>query len=96
MAKVATNRLFAYLVVTIVVGGCGAGSSSSPANRAAYEKKVGADETKANAFVASLAAMPFAGRQGYAGAHPDEVRNMMKIPDPALQEKFRGLMLNRR
>ena len=82
--------------VVFVVFGCGPGPvASAPANRIAFEKKVGADEGKANAFVAGLAALPFAERADYANSHRADVRNMDLIPDPTLQTKFRNLMTNR-
>lgn len=80
----------------LLVIGCGPGPvASAPANRIAFEKRMGSDETKANAFVASLAALPFADRANYAYAHRAEMRNVAMIPDPAIQTKFRKLMSNR-
>ena len=62
---------------------------------AKFEKRVGADEGKAQQFLSTLESQPAAARADYMRAHPDEVSNMAKIPDPALQAKFRGLVTNR-
>ena len=86
----------AILVAALSAIGCASDvSASSEANRKQYEKRVGADETKAKAFVDTLASMSFPQREPYAKEHPTEVRNMALIPDPTLQTKFRNLMTNR-
>jgi len=97
MAKAVTRALLVLpaALVVLVAAGCGLGSAASPANRQAFEKRVGSDESKARAFVASLAGMPFGSRNDYARAHPQDVRNMALVPDPELQTQFRKLMTNR-
>ena len=105
MARVASKALrklsktlqWAVISITAISAiGCGSDvSASSDANRKQFEKRVGADETKAKAFVDTLASMSFPQREPYAKEHPTEVRNMALIPDPTLQTKFRNLMTNR-
>ena len=86
----------AILIAAVAMAGCTSNATAaSESNRKLFEKRVGADESKAKAFVDALGSMPFGQRDSYAKDHPAEVRNMALIPDPVLQTKFRNLMTNR-
>jgi hypothetical protein len=82
--------------VVLVGSGCQSGSEGpSAAEKQAFEKRAGVDETAARAFLRDVEAKPAAERTAYVQQHPKDLRNMALIPDPDLQTKFRKLMLNR-
>jgi hypothetical protein len=83
------------IVAAVASSACGTGSANSPADRLAFEKRVGADETKARSFVSALKSVPFMERDAYLKSHPTDVRNLALIRDPALQQQFRSLLVSR-
>jgi hypothetical protein len=80
-------------IAALAAAGCGSHTmANSPSDRLAFERRAGADEGKATAFVNALAALPPTQRGPYMQAHPADVANLAKIPDPELQQKFDSLV----
>jgi hypothetical protein len=78
-----------------VTFGCGPKEPTyAPGYKASFEKRVGADEGQAQAFLNTLAATPFAGRGDYVRAHPEEAKNLGKIADRSVQLRYQDLMKN--
>lgn len=89
--------MLAALAASIgIVGGCGSASTGlTEADKQAFEKRTGADESKAQEFLKQLEAQPADQRADYMKAHPADVRNMAIVPNRDLQTRFRKLVTNR-
>jgi|GEM_PF-5961619 len=79
--------------LVLLMTGCGAAKPSYSAEyKAAFEKRVGADEPRARAFVDKLATLPAAQRMEYVRRNFADARNLAKIPDQDLQARYRSVM----
>ena len=75
----------------LCISGCG--SSSGPnSDQASFEKKTGANPNKQEAFIKELEAVPAAQRRAFMDQHPADMRNIVLIRDPDLQERVRKAM----
>jgi len=93
----ATIRWVAISLATLAMIGChSAPPSYSSDYKAKFEKRVGADEAKARAFVTSIAGIPAGERADYVRQHPPDAKNLARIPDQALQTRYKSLMLERK
>ena len=86
-----------FCVLAVATIGC---KTSTPTYSSEYktkfEKRVGADETKARAFVNSIAGIAPHDRADYVRSHEADARNLGLIPDQDLQAKYKSLMLSGR
>jgi hypothetical protein len=99
MLKRGIHSRYLWLVSAIALAAAGCGSrapSYSPEYKARFEKRMGADEAKARAFVLSLASVPKGKRNAYVRQHWGDAKNLSLIPDQDLQTKYKSLMSGER
>ena len=86
-----------FVAAAVATNGCASHPLTYSADyKAKFEKKVGADEQKARAFVADLARVPPSGRVDYVRSHSADARNLARIPDQDLQKQYKDIVLNRK
>ncbi|HEY3780238.1 MAG TPA: hypothetical protein VGL56_04085 [Fimbriimonadaceae bacterium] len=65
--------------------------AASPESQSKLAKRLGGNAQQAQAFLDALANTPSNERKSYILAHPSDARNLAKVPDPKLQERYQSL-----
>jgi hypothetical protein len=86
-------RIAGAIGFSLVFGIAACGCSSAPSGpskdyTSKFEKRVGANEQQARAFVDALSRLPAGERKTYVVQHAADARNLARIPNQDLQNQY--------
>ena len=81
------------LLLLFTTGSC----SSAPAGptndyKSKFEKRVGANEQQAQAFLDALSRLPAEKRKEYVRQHETDAHNLARVADPQIQRRYQDLV----